>query len=105
MLVADDTLAIDHEGFRHPRRPDRQLHFGQIVASDMGVGIAMLREEAGNILGAVANGDAYYLRSLLLEAFELLLSTPEGVNALKNTYKVAGLPHGPFSLRTRARIS
>ena len=68
LLVADDAFAIDHEAFWNARRAERNLHLALRIAADPLVGIAVAREEVGEVLRAVADGNAVDGDAALLRA-------------------------------------
>jgi hypothetical protein len=55
MLIADDAASIDDEGLGDAGGAERELDAAVVVEADPLIGIAVLGEEAGDILRPVAN--------------------------------------------------
>src|SRR5215208_805594 len=70
VLVANDALAIDDEALRDTGRAERDLQLALRVASDPLVRVAVAREEIGDVLRPIANGDAVDSDSAVLELLQ-----------------------------------
>src|SRR3982751_4539521 len=72
VLVADGAIRIDDEGLGDAGCPEGDLDLALRIGADVLVGIAVAREELGDVLRAIADRDPGDQNALALELGELL---------------------------------